>query len=158
NDVAFLDALGTRSIPDPTTAGDFCRRFQPDNTQLLMDIINDVRVQILKKQAPAFFEGTSRIDAAGTLVSTTRECKEGMDLSYNGFWGYHPLVVSLANTGEPLFIVNRSGNAPPTRVRQSTSRVRSSSAIVPDGRTFCSAATRTSRKRVTSLAGIKRVC
>ena len=25
---------------------------------------------------------------------------------------YHPLLVSLANTGEPLFIVNRSGNRP----------------------------------------------
>jgi hypothetical protein len=112
NDVAFLDALGTRSIPDPTTAGDFCRRFQPDNTQLLMDVINDIRVQIWKQQAPAFFEGTARIDADGTLVATTGECKEGMDLSYNGVWGYHPLVVSLANTGEPLFIVNRSGNRP----------------------------------------------
>ena len=27
-------------------------------------------------------------------------------------WGYHPLLISLANTGEPLFIVNRSGNRP----------------------------------------------
>ena len=25
--VAYLDALGARRIPDPTTAGDFCRRF-----------------------------------------------------------------------------------------------------------------------------------
>ncbi|MGH7487694.1 MAG: transposase, partial [bacterium] len=27
-------------------------------------------------------------------------------------WGYHPLIVSLANTGEPLYLVNRSGNRP----------------------------------------------
>ncbi|GAG02682.1 unnamed protein product, partial [marine sediment metagenome] len=27
NDEVFLDALGTERIPDPTTAGDFCRRF-----------------------------------------------------------------------------------------------------------------------------------
>ena len=27
NDLAYLDALGARAIPDPTTAGDFCRRF-----------------------------------------------------------------------------------------------------------------------------------
>ncbi len=30
NDVAFLDTLGARAIPDPTTAGDFCRRFEAD--------------------------------------------------------------------------------------------------------------------------------
>ena len=28
NDEAYLDALGTKRIPDPTTAGDFCRRFK----------------------------------------------------------------------------------------------------------------------------------
>ena len=27
NDEVFLDALGATRIPDPTTAGDFCRRF-----------------------------------------------------------------------------------------------------------------------------------
>ena len=112
NDAAFLDALGARTIPDPTTAGDYCRRYQSQDIHRLMDLANEVRVRVWKQQSPAFFEGPARIDADGTLVATTGESKEGMDLSYNGVWGYHPLVVSLANTGEPLFIVNRPGNRP----------------------------------------------
>lgn len=111
-DRTFLDALGARSIPDPTTAGDFCRRFDSDDVNALMDAINDTRVPLWRSQPPAFRSATARIDADGTLVSTTGECKEGMDVSYNGVWGYHPLLVSLANTGEPLYIVNRSGNRP----------------------------------------------
>jgi DDE family transposase len=110
NDAAFLDALGARAIPDPTTAGDFVRRFDEDAIWRLMHIVNDVRVGVWQRSAMA--RGTARIDVDGSIVPTTGECKQGMDLSFKGIWGYHPLIVSLANTGEPLFIVNRSGNRP----------------------------------------------
>jgi hypothetical protein len=111
NDENFLDALGARRIPDPTTAGDFCRRFNRDQIYTLLDIINDTRLKVWANQPRAFFD-RALIDMDGTLVGTTGSCKQGMDIAYDGTWGYHPLVLSLANTGEVLGLVNRSGNRP----------------------------------------------
>jgi hypothetical protein len=112
NDVAFLDALGARTIPDPTTAGDFCRRFDAESIGKLMGLVNEVRLGVWGQQPPEFFEQTACIDADGSIVATHGECKQGMGLSYDGRWGYHPLLISLANTGEPLFLLNRSGGRP----------------------------------------------
>ena len=50
------------------------------------------------------------LDMDGHVLETTGSCKEGMDISYNGKWGYHALLVSLANTQEVLSIFNRPGN------------------------------------------------
>jgi hypothetical protein len=111
NDEVFLDALGARRIPDPTTAGDFCRRFTAAEVQTLQDIFDDIRIKVWAKQPAAFFEQAT-IDMDGTLVATTGECKRGMDIAYDGTWGYHALVLSLANTHEVLSVVNRSGNRP----------------------------------------------
>jgi Transposase DDE domain group 1 len=111
NDEVFLDALGARRIPDPTTAGDFCRRFTRTDVVTLLDILDDIRVQVWAGQPDAFFEQAT-IDMDGTLVETSGECKQGIDIAYDGTWGYHPLVLSLANTGEVLSVVNRSGNRP----------------------------------------------
>jgi hypothetical protein len=111
NDEVFLDALGARRIPDPTTAGDFCRRFTAADIQTLQDIFDDVRIGVWTEQPDAFFD-QAIIDMDGTLVATTGECKHGMDIAYDGTWGYHPLVLTLANTGEVLRLVNRPGNRP----------------------------------------------
>ena len=111
NDEVYLNALGAQRIPDPTTAGDFCRRFRLGDVLDLMDSINEARLRVWKLQPAEFFK-EAIIDADGTLVATDASCKEGIDLAYNGIWGYHPLVVSLANTQEPLFLANRSGNRP----------------------------------------------
>ena len=111
NDEVFLDALGAERIPDPTTAGDFCRRFGPADIRALQNAFHETRQQVWAEQPDAFFD-RAIIDMDGTLVGTTGSCKHGMDIAYNGIWGYHPLVVSLANTGEVLSIVNRPGNRP----------------------------------------------
>jgi Transposase DDE domain group 1 len=110
-DEVYLDALGARRIPDPTTAGDFCRRFGAADVHTLIDVINSVRPRVWARQPTAFFD-LARIDMDGTLVETDAECKQGIDIAYNGIWGYHPLVVSLANTGEVLSVLNRPGNRP----------------------------------------------
>jgi hypothetical protein len=111
NDETFLDAIGARRIPDPTTAGDFCRRFDAAAIRALQQAYHDTRHQIWAKQSDAFFE-QAILDMDGTLVGTTGSCKQGMDLAYEGTWGYHPLIISLANTREVLSILNRSGNRP----------------------------------------------
>jgi hypothetical protein len=111
NDEVFLNALGTERIPDPTTAGDFCRRFAEADIRTLMDVFDSVRLRVWSQQPARFFEQAT-IEMDGSLVETTGECKKGMDISCKGIWGYHPLIVSLAETGEVLRIVNRSGNRP----------------------------------------------
>jgi hypothetical protein len=111
NDEVYLNALGAVSIPDPTTAGDFCRRFAETDLEVLQEVINRRRLEVWRRQPESFFE-QAIVEADGTMAPTTGECKEGMEISYDGVWGYHPLVVSLANTTEPLYLVNRSGNRP----------------------------------------------
>ena len=111
NDEVYLDALGAQRIPDPTTAGDFCRRFDEMDVEILMDTINDARVKVWQQQPDEFFE-EAIIEADGAMAETAGQCKVGMDINYKGQWGYHPLLVSLANTGEPLYLANRRGNRP----------------------------------------------
>jgi hypothetical protein len=111
NNETYLDALGAQRIPDPTTAGDFLRRFAAADIDTLLNVLNRQRVQVWQRQPAPFLEHAV-VEADGTLVGTTGECKQGMDLAYDGTWGYHPLLVSLANTQEPLFLVNRPASRP----------------------------------------------
>lgn len=110
NDECFLNGLGAQRIPDPTTAGDFTRRFAPQHTLAMMEAINQARQRVWRKQ-PKGFLSAAILDVDGTVAGTLGECKGGMSLAYNGIWGYAPLIVSLANTKEVLYLVNRPGNA-----------------------------------------------
>lgn len=109
---AYLDTLGSRRIPDPTTAGDFLRRFKKEEDVMdLMGATNIARIRVWQRLAKKDRQ-LALIDTDGTLAPTTGECKAGMDISYKGTWGYAPLLVTLANTQEVLFVKNRPGNQP----------------------------------------------
>ncbi len=111
-DEVYLDALGVRRVPAPSTAGDFLRRFDEATILKLQEAINTVRLKVWNKQ-PARFRKRATIDVDGTITETQAECKEGIDYcAYKRQWGYAPLLVSLAQTREPLFVVNRPGSVP----------------------------------------------
>lgn len=111
NDEAYLNALGAQRIPDPTTAGDFCRRFSNWDVFALMECFHEARLKVWKRQPDSFFD-MAVIEADGTMVETTGERKEGISMNYEKKWGYHPLVMTLANTREVLYLMNRPGNRP----------------------------------------------
>lgn len=110
-DEAYLNALGAERIPDPTTAGDFCRRFGPEEILALQESFHEARLKVWQRQ-PASFFNLAVIEGDGTMVETCGEHKEGIGMNYKSQWGYHPLVMTLANTREVLYLRNRSGNRP----------------------------------------------
>lgn len=108
-DESYLNGLGAQRLPDPTTAGDFLRRFKEADVLALQEAINGIRQRVWRRQGAAFLaEGI--IDVDGTIAGTSGACKGGMDMSYKGIWGYAPLLLTLANTKEALYLVNRPGN------------------------------------------------
>ena len=112
HDTAYMNALGADLIPDPTTAGDFCRRFAEADVMALQEAINAVRPQLWRGRGRDLLGRVAYLDVDGTMAPTCGERKAGMDISHKGIWGYAPLIVSLANTREVLYVVNRPGNAP----------------------------------------------
>lgn len=110
-DEAYLNALGAERIPDPTTAGDFCRRFTNWEVFVLQEAFHEARLKVWRQQPDSFFD-LAVIEADGTMVETCGERKEGIGMNYQKEWGYHPLVMTLAHTREVLYVVNRSGNRP----------------------------------------------
>lgn len=106
NDPSLLHALGADRIPDPTTAGDFLRRFDSRSIEQLQDAINEVR-PVLWREAKALSSQDAIIQVDATIQGTTATTKQGMDMGYTGVMGFGPLIVSLANTREALYIENR---------------------------------------------------
>ena len=101
-DEGYLEALGVERLPAPSTAGDFLRRLKAADLVDLQEAINQAR-QPVWQQMPAPQRQLAILDLDGTIVPTEGECKQGIDYcAYKKQWGYGPLLISLAQTGEVL--------------------------------------------------------
>lgn len=103
--------LGAERLPDPTTGGDFLRRFgEADLRQFdaAMDAIQERAWRKIHKGQ----RGLALVDLDSHVREVYGSQKEGADFSYKGTWAYHPLLVTLAGTNECLRLINRSGNRP----------------------------------------------
>jgi hypothetical protein len=108
---AVKNLLGACRIPDPTTAGDFLRRFGEGDLGALQAAIDEARIKVWRALPPRKRRHIT-LEMDSTLKVVYGECKQGADFSYKGTWSYHPLLFTLAETGELLRVVNRSGNRP----------------------------------------------
>lgn len=133
NSEAARRILGACRIPDPTTEGDFLRRFDesenPGSLAGLRHAIDEIQCQVWKsaargskptkknkgmhksRQAKPDRPELEAIDLDAHIKELYGVQKEGADFSYNGKWSFKPLLISRAKTGECLAIRNRSGNA-----------------------------------------------
>lgn len=110
SDEAVRRMLGAKQIPDPTTAGDFLRRFDKENLDALNRVIDDTHETVWRKRYGKKKRAEAFVDLDSHIHPIYGNQKEAADFNYKGNYGYHPLVISLAGTGEVLRILNRPGN------------------------------------------------
>jgi hypothetical protein len=106
---AVKHLTGACRIPDPSTAGDFLRRFNRLHLRAFQQVIDRAREKVWR-QMPNSRKQVATIDMDSTIKEVYGECKQGADFSYTGKWSYHPLLLTLAETHELLRTLNRSGN------------------------------------------------
>ncbi len=102
--------LGANRVPDPTTAGDFLRRFDAESLRSLDRVIDQAQEKVWKRRYGKRKAARAVVDLDSCVRPVYGDQKEGTDFTYKGSFGYHPLVISLAGTLECLRLINRSGN------------------------------------------------
>jgi len=126
---AVCRMLGACRVPDPTTAGDFLRRFDPKaNPGALEDLRHTidgiqgavwqdkVRGVCRRKKNKGRYnrrgikQDLAILDMDSHLKTVYGVTKEGADFNHKGQWSLHPLAITMAQTGECLALRNRSGN------------------------------------------------
>lgn len=128
---AALRLLGAARTPDPTTAGDFLRRFEESCNPGALDCLRGALDELgqVVGRADRRRRGklpVATVDLDGHYKPLYGVRKEGADFNYKRQWCYHPLLVSLAQTGECLALRNRPGN-----VRSSEGAALALEAVLP---------------------------
>jgi hypothetical protein len=103
--------LGTERIPDPTTAGDFLRRFGHRDLRDFQHVIDELHTDVWRRTYGRKKQPLACVDLDSHIHGVYGNKKEGADFTYDKRYGYHPLIISLSGTGEVLRAVNRPGNA-----------------------------------------------
>jgi Transposase DDE domain group 1 len=109
--------VGACRIPDPTTAGDFLRRFNSaKDVEQISGVIDEVEEAVWSKLPGKVGRRRKKhelalVDLDGHIKPLYGVQKQGADFSYDGRWSYQPLVVSLGGSGECLKVVNQPGSA-----------------------------------------------
>ena len=105
-DQVFLDDMGAKSLPHPTTAGGFCRfqqssrRLDEGSVMAFQEAVNRYRLRAWARQGAGCLSTTAVIDADATIAPTGAEKKEGVDIGYNG--------TSTASIGAPASAASAS--------------------------------------------------
>lgn len=102
--------LGAGRIPDPTTAGDFLRRFGVEDLSALDTAIDEAQCRAWKLAHGKRKRDLALVDMDSHVHAVYGHQKEGTDFTYKGNFGYHPLAITMAETQECLRLVNRPGN------------------------------------------------
>lgn len=101
--------LGTESIPDPTTAGDFLVRFGKEHIDTFQDSlvqIQDAAFSLLDRKK----KETATIEHDSSIHEVYGQKKEGADYAYENTYSYNVQYVTLAETGDVLHQELREGN------------------------------------------------
>jgi len=115
HDEALRRMLGACRLPDPTTAGDFLRRFTPESLDALRTANTRIQRAVWRKLArrhrwPRGKRPRMVVYLDGHIKELYGASIEGADFSYTGKWSYQALTVTLAGTGECLAVRLRPGN------------------------------------------------
>ena len=109
-DQALKVAIGREELPDPTTAGDFCRRFTRGHLYQLDRAMGAI-FQAVYRRRPEVTTWTLDLDAKVHEVHGAK--KQGAAKAYNGVYSLQPFYAFVDETDELAHVELRAGNTHP---------------------------------------------